>query len=175
MTMTHDRSSERGSAMIVVMVILVALLSAGAVAVRLQMGDTQSTGLIKSGRSALYCAERGLNEARPIVGEHTASWDPALTVDTSDEPEWYPIELEWNADHDGPEARVTILDNDDERPLTDNDREKDSDLAVYIISECLEFPQTPRKVLEFVSYQGIGESYRNQAGQGSSNTGNMNE
>ena len=54
--------NERGSAMVVVMVILVALLGAGAVAMHVQVSDTQSTGLIKAGRDSLYCAEAGLDE-----------------------------------------------------------------------------------------------------------------
>lgn len=165
--------SERGSAMIIVMVILVALLGAGAVAIHLQVSDTKATGLIKAGRDSLYCAEAGLNYARPIVGEFFATWPEVLDGDDANNPDWYPIEAD--LDDDGElDFRVTLEDNDDERPPAVNDRTKDRDLRVFVVSECLKFPDTPRKVLELVSYRGGGTYYRNQAGQGSSNTGNIN-
>jgi len=65
--------NERGSAMIIVMVILVALLGGGVAALHLQVSNTKATGLIRAGRDALYCAESGLNYARPITCRSSSS------------------------------------------------------------------------------------------------------
>ena len=56
--------------MIVVMVILVALLSAGAIALYLQVAETRSASLIKQSRESLFCAEAGLAVGREMLGEH---------------------------------------------------------------------------------------------------------
>jgi hypothetical protein len=169
------RSGERGSAMVVVMVILVALLGAGAVAIYVQVADTRSTGMIRSARDALYCAEAGLATARPLVGQNFADW-PILLDDDPDNDDgagWYPVEGDLDGDGDI-DYEVRIMDNDDESPPQPNDTTRDNDLRVFIVSKCVKFPDTPREVLELVLYQGGGTLYRNQAGQGSSNTGNAN-
>ena len=58
-------------------------------------------------------------------------------------------------------------------PLT-NDPVADNDLKVFIVSRCLKYPEHPRTVMELIEYTAAGHAYRNQAGQGASNTGNSN-
>ena len=165
--------SQRGAAMMVVIIMLAALLAAGAVAIHVQMSDTRSTELVKTGRDALYCAEAGLSYARPIVGLSFATWSEALDGDPANDPPWYPIRADLDGDGT-PDVEVTLRDNDDERPPAANDPSRDNDLQVFMIARCLRFPNTPREVMELVGYQGGGALYRNQAGQGASNTGNIN-
>ena len=169
------RNGERGSAMVVVMVILVALLSAGSVAIYVQVADTRTTGMIRQSRDALYCAEAGLATARPLVGQNFADW-PILLDDDPDNDigaGWYPVEGDLDGDGEI-DYSVTIRDNNDEVPPQPNNTTKDNDLRVFIVSKCLKFRDTPREILELILYEGGGTVYRNQAGQGSSNTGNAN-
>ena len=165
--------AESGSAMIIVMVILVALLGAGAIAVHLQMSDTRSTGLIRSARAALYCAEAGLQRARPIVGANYATWGDTLDGDPGNDPGWYPITGDLDGDGTA-DYTVTIRDNDDELSPNPNDPTRDNDLTVFVVSTCTRYPDTPREVLEMITYEGGGSLYRNQAGCGPGNTGNCN-
>lgn len=172
------RNGERGSIMVIVMIIMVALLGAGAVAINVQVADTRSTGMIRSARDALYCAEAGLAEARPLVGQHFADWSILLDddPDNDDGAGWYPVRGEFVDDGDDTtwDYEVRIMDNNDEVWPQPNDTTKDNDLRIFIVSKCVKFPDTPREVLELIIYEGGGNVYRNQAGQGSSNTGNAN-
>ena len=55
------RRTERGTAILITMMIIVALLGGGAVLVGIQMASTRSTEITRSNMTALYCAEAGLN------------------------------------------------------------------------------------------------------------------
>jgi hypothetical protein len=159
--------------MVIVMVILVALLGAGAVAMYVQVSDTRAAGLIKQSRDALYCAEAGLAAARGTIADNYAMWPVWLDGDPSNDG---PYPLVGDIDGDGTDDyEVTIMDNDDELAGSTNDPTRDNDLKVFVVSLCTKYEDsTPREVLEMVSFQSMGNLYRNQAGQGSSNTGNRN-
>lgn len=159
--------------MVLVMVILVALLAGGAVALSLQLGSTKQVGLASDSRGALYCAEAGLVAARPVIGARYADWESILDADAGNDPDWYPF----SDDIDGDGVNdyvVTMRDNDDEAAPTPNDPTRDNDLKIFVISSCLKYPDTPREVLELVKYQGGGAGYRAQSGSGAQNTGNEN-
>ena len=167
--------SQRGSTMVVVMILLVALLAAGGVAIYLQISDTRSTSLVKQSRDSLYCAEAGLVAARPLIGENYASWSQLLSPDSGDDPDWYPIANDLDDPPDGaPDYQVTVRDNDDELPPAGNDPTVDNDLRIFIVATCTKFPDAPREVLELVMYEGGGALYRDQGRQGSGGTGNAN-
>ena len=173
--MTRARCSEHGAAMLVVMVVMAALMTAGGIAIYMSTSETRSTGYVASGRQALFCAEAGLAQARAVVTANYATWGAVLDTNTGNDPSWYPIEGHVTDGATGdPDYEVTIRDNDDEIAPAVNDPTKDSDLQVYVTSTCLEYPDTPRSITELIRYQGGGYSYRNQSGQGAGNTGNAN-
>ena len=170
MTNRRNDIAQRGSTMVVVLAILVALLGAGAVALYLQVADTRTTALVKKSRESLFCAEAGLGSGRAAFGENYAQWNLILDQDPDNNPIGYPLQ----GDMDGGEMdyEVTLIDNDDEFPTPDPYR--DSDLSIFIVSTCLKYPDTPREVMELVKFEGMGSVYRNQQGQGQGNTNNNN-
>lgn len=167
------RSSEQGSIMLVVALILVALLAGGGIALYVQVSATRSTSYLISSRSALYCAEAGLAAGRRISGQNVSQWGAILDGSDQNDPSWYPI----SGDLDGDSVAdyvVTIRDNDDELPPKANNPQADDDLSVFVVSRCTRYPETPREVFELVRFATGGGGYRNQAGQGTGNTGNAN-
>ncbi len=163
--------------MIVVMVLLVALLGAGAIALSLQTSNTKSTGYVRQARSALYCAEAGLNRARSIIAANYDEWPLVLDPDLAD-PVWYPIR--GDLDGDGTfDYIVTMRDNDDEIPTPgapniQNDLTRDNDNQVFAESQCLMNPEMPRRVLELLAYSGGGNNYTGMDGQGALGSNNAN-
>jgi hypothetical protein len=167
------RDGERGATLIVVMVLLVALLAGAGVALSVQLGDTRSVGLIRETRDSTYCAEAGLAASRATISASYASWALLLDGDAANDPPWYPIVGDIG-DGGDPDYEVTVRDNDDERAPNANDPTRDDDLLLFIVARCTRYPDTPREILELVGYEGAGSVYRDQQGQGASNTGNTN-
>lgn len=169
--MHTTRNSESGMAMVLVITVLAALLAVGAIGLSLQLNSTKSATLVKDSRSALYCAEAGIAAARNILTANRAVWNDLLAWNadnTLTKPVWYPIT--GDIDDDGVmDFTVTIRDDgDDLDPLTDfND-------TIIVVSVCTKYGDSPSSVMEVISLQGGGHSYRNQSGQGSGNTGNAN-
>jgi hypothetical protein len=149
--------NQRGAAMFVVMITVAALLTAGLLTVHVGEAETKSIDYVASERRALFCAESGIADSRVIVGANYEMWDTLLDSDASNDPAWYPIRGYLDGDHhsagDPFDYEVTIEDNDDESP-SPNLPTTDNDLRVFIVARCLK--------------------YRNQSGQGASNTGNAN-
>lgn len=171
------RNPQRGSAMMVTMIIIGALLAGAAVLVSLQLASNRSTDLTRSGTSALYCAEAGLAAARPIVANSFAEWKATLITSAAEYPSGVFSEPAWLGtaviDHDldtvggpGVDFKVFIVDNDDEP--TANDRAIDTDLSVFIVSQCLKYSDTPVEVRELVIYNGGTKPYDAQSGGGTS-------
>jgi hypothetical protein len=168
------RRGERGSTMVVVMMILLALLAAGAGVIYLQVSSTRATGLIRQSRDALFCAEAGLARTRNKIGASYALWDDMLDTDPSNDPGGYPYTGDIDGD-DEDDWEVTIKDNDDENPATlPNDLTKNNDLKIFVVSKCIKYPDTPREIMELVTYTGAGNVYRDQNRQGSGGTDNAN-
>jgi hypothetical protein len=166
-------SSERGAALTVMLIMITALIGIGGLAMYLQLADTRSARYINEARGSLFCAEAGLSVARPYVANHAIDWPQMLDDDDDNDPDGYPIEGDLDGDGDA-DFRVEIRDNDDELPPATNDSGVDIDATVFIVSTCLRYPDTPREVLEMVSYGGGGFNYRNQSGQGAGGTNNAN-
>ena len=171
----RHRQAQRGAAMLVVMVVMAALMTAGGLAIYVSTSETRSTGYVSSSRQALFCAEAGLAQARAVVTQNYNTWTQVLDTNATNDPTWYPIDGYVTDDATGDfDYEVTIRDNDDEIAPTANDPTKDTDLQVYVTSTCLKYPESPKSVTERVRYEGGGYSYRNQSGQGAGNTGNAN-
>jgi len=166
---------ERGVAVFVVLIAVIALSVVGMLAAYLTVAETKSTSYEVDANAALYCAEAGLAKARPLIGSNYASWAAMLDTDPTNDPSWYPITGDLDVPPDGvDDFVVTIKDNDDEPPGAPDDPTHDNDMRVFIVSKCTRYPETPREVTELIYYKGGGNAYRNQAGQGAGNTGNAN-
>jgi hypothetical protein len=183
---SNERNPENGSAMLLVSVLLVALLGGGGIALFLQISGTKSVRLMKAAKESLYCAEAGLARARREIAINSGDINDILDGSGNGCPLWtvspttFPdphgyytgkCVLEGDSDNDGnPDYNVLITDDDDDAfPLTD------SNLRFFLRSECMTYPKTPRILIELVFLKGLGHNYRDQAGGGSGNTGNMNQ
>jgi hypothetical protein len=164
------RNSERGSAMLVAMILMAALLAGATVLVSLQLSSNRSTELTKTGISALYCAEAGLTATRATVAINQAEWGASLGTDV--EPSWLSA-VDHDLNDDGsPDFEVLLEDNFDEVAGSDVPG-TDSDGKVYIVSRCLMYPDTPREVRELVTFTLVTHCYSAQRG-GCGGNGNMN-
>ncbi len=166
--MKHTRRTrERGSAMLVTLVIVAALIAGGAALVSTQLAATRATGLTRSGMSSLYCAEAGLAAARPIVANNHPLWDAALAqsagpdgiANTADDDTTEPLWL--NSPGGIPTHEIdTVAGDDFSVYLVDNDDEPvpvasvDYDFQVFIVSKCIKYPDTPKEVRELVQFNG---------------------
>ena len=178
--MTHpNRVRQRGSAMLVTMVIIAALLAGAAVLVAMQLSSNKSTELTRNGLAALYCAEAGLTTARELVPGNYGNWDAALADNCADGDCTTLVEPAWLAsashDIDGDTIADFVLyirDNDDEVPTPSHDN--DSDEMVYIVARCTKYPDSPRQVEELIHYKPALNPYNCQLG-GTNSGGNDND
>lgn len=169
---SYHRQQERGSAMLVTMVILAALLAGAAVLVSLQLGASRSTDMTRSGISALYCAEAGLSAARSTVAANYGQWNASLGQTT--EPTWLTNAFSHDVDGDGvSDFTITLKDNDDEQSPLANDATHDNDLQVFVVSTCTKFVDTPKQVSELLLFNGATGCYQSQVG-GCGGNGNSN-
>lgn len=81
-SLQRSAPGERGSAILVTMIVVIALLGGGAVLVGMQMQSTRSAETARTGMTALYCAESGLNLARTLVATNYSNWngDPGAGI-----------------------------------------------------------------------------------------------
>lgn len=169
------RATQRGSAMLVTLIIIASLLAGAAVLVSLQLNSDRSTDLTRSGMSALYCAESGLSAARSVVGQNYGLWNDTLLAGGTTEPSWlYNGIGSHDLDGDGvDDFAVYIKDNDDEQSPLSNNLTHDNDLQVFVVSTCLKYPDTPKAVTELILYNGGTGCYPWQIG-GCGGDGNGN-
>lgn len=164
---------QRGTAMLLIATLLIALLAGGGVALYLQLQSTKGADMIKSSRTSLYCAEAGLAIARPLIALNYALWPVLLDDRTDNNPSWYPITGSMDEDPEN-DYEVTIRDNHDEVPPAANDPLRDNDRQAFLVGRCLNNPAVSRQVTELVRASGGGHVYRSQAGGGALNSGNKN-
>src|SRR6188768_1755395 len=125
------RGRERGSALLVTMIIISALLAGAAVLATMQMRQSRGAEMSRTSITSLHCAEAGLTAARSLVMSNYAQWNASLGMTT--EPAWLaPVNHDIDGDNVG-DFRITLKDNDDDTP---NDLTRDNDLTVYILSTC---------------------------------------
>lgn len=176
------RNRERGSAMLVTMIIIVALFAGAVVLVSMQLTSNKSSEIARTGMTSLYCAEAGLTAARSVVvANQGANWNTAIaasggTTPNLNEPSWLITGIgSHDLDGDGSDDfSVYLLDNDDEVAPTANNRAVDVDSRIFVVSKCLKYPDTPKQVVELLEYaQQTGTCYESQEG-GCSQQGNAN-
>ncbi|MBA3397695.1 MAG: hypothetical protein H0T89_34040 [Deltaproteobacteria bacterium] len=176
------RSQERGSAMLVTMIIIAALLGGAAVLASMQMSSNRSTELTRNGLASLYCAEAGVIAAHTAIGGSYDSWNAALAANIAADPTGRTlIQPAWlnntvfdhDLDNDGiDDFTVSIRDNDDELGTLQPDR--DSDERVFIVSRCIKYPDTPKQVEELIHYVPAANPYKDLEG-GVNSRGNDND
>ena len=172
------RNSQRGSAMLITLILMAALLAGAAVLVSLQLAANKNTELTKTGMTALYCAEAGLTITRATISANQENWPAALALGAladPQEPSWL-SGLDHNVDDDTNliDYKVWLEDNYDETTGAD-DPATDKDNRIYIVSRCIDprFEDTPREIRELVQYSLITNCYNAQRG-GCGGNGNMN-
>jgi hypothetical protein len=180
--MTHQRDRQRGSAMLVTMIVIAALLAGAAVLAAMQLSANKSTELTRNGLAALYCAEAALAAGRTVVTTNYGNWDAAMQGNCSDDTDCTTlVEPSWLADpnvlHDIDGDTVAdfalyIRDNDDDTG-TQNYAD-DSDEMVYIVARCTKYPDSPRQVEELIHYKPAMNPYNCQLG-GANSGGNDND
>jgi hypothetical protein len=168
------RDPQRGSAMLVTMVVITSLLAGAVVLVAMQLASGRSTDLTRTGLSAMYCAEAGLTASRATVAGNYDQWSTSLTSTT--QPAWLSnTAFSHDLDGDGvDDFAITIKDNDDETAPTPNDLAIDTDLKIFIVSTCIKFPDTPKQVSELIEYKPAANCYGSQEG-GCNGRGNQNK
>ncbi|MDQ3365008.1 MAG: hypothetical protein M3680_06240 [Myxococcota bacterium] len=166
------RAPERGSAMLVTMVIVAALLAGAAVVTSMQMSANRATDLTRTGLSALYCAEAGLTLSRAAVASNYDSWGPALAQSQAAlaintvpaQPAWLgPTVFDHDLDNDGAADLIVYIRDDDDEPGANNTA-LDTNGKVFIVSRCIKWPDTPKQVEELISYTPAANCYRDQEG-----------
>lgn len=178
-----SRKSQRGSAMLVTMVIVAALLAGAAVLSSMQVNANRSTELTRNGLASLYCAEHGLTAARQYVVSGYGFWTSALAANCADsdcaslvEPAFLSATA-FSHDVDG----VTPTTNDFAIYIRDNDDETtgpqlynvDTDDTIFIVSRCTKYPDTPKQVEELIKYTPAMNPYcAQEAGANSRNNDN---
>lgn len=160
------RHPERGTAILITMIVTVALLGGGAVLVGMQMSSTRSTEVARSGMTALHCAEAGLNAARkPVNDAYTPDGTWGSSLGTGAEPAFVnSAAIDHDLDGDGVnDFLITLEDNDDEIGFTAS-ATIDNDLQIYIVSTCLKFPENKKQVRELIRFKVNQKYYNSQAG-----------
>lgn len=170
--MTRRRNSERGSAMLVTLMLVAALLGGATVLISTQLASTRGADIARTSMLASYCAEAGLAAARPVVTSNYAQWTGALGTGT--EPTWLASAINHDLDGDGvADFVITLKDNDDEAPPLAADAAHDNDLRIFVVSRCVKYGEVPKEVEELVQYSGGGTCYQSQEG-GCASNGNSN-
>lgn len=187
------RSRQHGGVTLMLIMVLILLAAlVGALAVRGSFSELRMMGAERQSRTSFYCAEAGLNAARPIVGANPGQWNNMLNWPTTTVVGiTYPITGSItggigtvDSATGKPDYRVTIVDNKDEYPLADNPLQ-DNDLSVILVSDCLDADPNnaqvatsdmgTRELRELATYGGsLPNDYRFQAGHSSTHSGNEN-
>ncbi len=164
--------TQQGSAMLVTLILISALLAGGIVLTSMQMSSNRATDVTNTGVSATYCAEAGLAAARSVVVANYTSW--AGNLNTGTEPTFLnAIDHDIDNPSDGiSDFTITLKDDDDELTGT-NDLAVDTNLRIFVISTCTKYPDSPKQVEELVRFTGAGTCYKAQQG-GNSGNGNDN-
>jgi hypothetical protein len=173
------RASERGSAMLVTMLVTASLLAGGAVLGTMQIASTRAADLTRSEIAANYCAEAGLVSAHAAVAANYTQWSTALCTPSCAapaQPSWLgSTAFSHDLDGDGVDDFViTLQDDEDEIAPSANDPTRDVNYKVFVVSTCTKYPDTPAQVMELIKYTPTASCYGSQEG-GCNSRGNTNQ
>ena len=155
------RSRERGSALLVTLIVMTAMLAGAALMTSMLLTSTHTADVYRTKVQSLHCAEAGLPIASAAVAANYQGWNAAFA--SGGQPAWI-ASLGRDLDGDSiPDIELTIRDNEDEGAGV-NDPLHDSDLALYVVSTCTKYPDTPTSVSELVRFSGGGNCYESQLG-----------
>lgn len=148
------RNGQRGSAMLVTMILIAALLAGVAVLVSLQLTSTKSTETTRTGLAALHCADAGLAASRVWVGSNEAYVKANLGGTPGALTTYFASTTPARDDIDGDgtsDFQVTVL------ASTNVDR-------VWLVSRCIKYPDAPKEVRELIEFATTGTQYKWQEG-----------
>lgn len=154
------RNGQRGTAILITMLLTVALLGGGAVLLGMQLSGTKSVDVSRTKTLALHCAEAGITAARQGVAAAYTSWagqicNPPAPEGTgtcviggvAGEPAFLAgINRELDTPPDGADFRIHLVDNDD----GDGNMAADNDLQVYVVSTCIKYGEIKQQVRELI-------------------------
>lgn len=165
------RQRQRGTAILITMIVTVALLGGGAVLVGMQMSSTKSTEVSRSSMTALYCAEAGLNAARkPTAAAYTTDGTWGGTLGSGSQPAFLndPL-IDHDLDGDGVDDFTILLeDNQDELTFADTPG-IDNDLQIYIVSTCTKFAENKKQIRELIRFKITKADYGGKKGGANTN------
>jgi hypothetical protein len=178
------RESERGSAMLITMILISAILAGAAVLVSIQLSANKGTEITNTGMRALHCAEAGLALSRATVATNHTGGGWTGNIGTGNEPSWL---ASVNHDIDGDtiaDFYITLEDDDDEFPTNGGSNSTTADVnnRVFIVSRCgtkisgvftPKYADFPREVRELMSVSNITSCFNGQKG-GCNNNNNGN-
>lgn len=165
------RSSQRGSALIVTMILITALLAGAAALTQVQVASTKGTEMTTAGMRSQYCAEAGLTAAVQVAIANYPQWAASLaTYPSTAEPAWLAAGIgSHDLDGDGvADFTAYIKDNDDELAGA-IDPTRDNDLRVFVVARCTHSVDAPREVEVLIQVSGGGTCYGAQLGGCNSN------
>lgn len=168
------RRRERGTSILVTMILVVSLLGGAAVLVGMQMQSTRSTEIVRNGITASYCAESGVVAARSLITSNYAAWNTGLQAGLSNTEATFLLSpnLDHDLDNDGVDDFTVILkDNEDE--VGTQDYTKDNDLQIWVIATCTKYPDHAKQVSELIRVSVAATCYDTQLG-GCGGNGNQN-
>ena len=144
------RSGERGSAVLIVMLVIGSLIAVAAALTTLHNKQSQASEVTQKSAAARYCAEAGIAAAQSTVVANAASWNASLG--TGVEPAWLSV-VDHDLDGNGtPDFTIELRDDDDEAV---NDLSHDTNHAVFLVSTCIAHPENRSQVSVLVTDTGV--------------------
>lgn len=165
-TLGRRRDRERGSAMLVTLILIAALLAGIAVLASLQLTSTKGTETTRVGLMSLHCAESGLAASHAEIGINRALVLAHIAANPYPGGAWttnptFITTMQRDIDGDGVvDLDIYIIDNDD----GDGNTGADLDNRVWLISRCTKYPDAPKEVRELVEFGNMATVYDWQEG-----------
>ena len=159
------RRDEAGSALPFVLLIGAALLSVAAWSLSVGIGSRSAATHQMHSKSAFFCAQRGLERARPIIVASQPEWNKVLSGTAV---AWHPI-TGFCPGAGGYSYRVTIRDNAD-----DADQASDSDRRIIADAEAVRGTEVAARLSALIEMpsQDVAPDYSAQSGLGAQKMNN---
>lgn len=168
---------DEGSALAFVLIIAAALLFVAAIGMHVGLGGRRSATQGKEGKEAFWCAEKGLEQGRVIVGANFRNAGELATILSGGTTSWYDastgVIVTDNTCTNQYTFRVTIRDDIDEIPPAADTPTSDSNMRVFVESEALRSGIAQAKISVLLGTPaGMMGDYIKQSREGAGKTGN---